>query len=108
MTATVIRIMLGAVLLLAGNGYCLSGSICGKDLNNDGQITTNEFQQCLVIANNNLCPIDLIDCQMVKDAPGLSPRLQLPLPFEWFAIPVLRCFLWKYPDQAGQHEQLPE
>jgi conjugal transfer mating pair stabilization protein TraN len=65
----IVWIMVAAILLPAGNGYSLSGSICGKDLDGNGSITNNEFQQCISIGSDHLCPIDLADCQMNGNVP---------------------------------------
>ena len=64
-----VSIMAAVLVLHAGYGHALSGSICGKDLNGDGQITQNEFQQCITLGNDHLCPIDLTDCRMTGNVP---------------------------------------
>jgi hypothetical protein len=59
-------IMAAAILLQAGTGHALSGSVCGKDLNGDGQITQDEFRQCISTGAGSLCPIDAVACRLTN------------------------------------------
>jgi conjugal transfer mating pair stabilization protein TraN len=41
----------------------LTGQVCGKDANNDGQLSAGEFRPCVTGVKGSLCPIDAVDCQ---------------------------------------------
>lgn len=60
-----------------GSGGSGDGRVCGKDFNGDGELSPDEFRQCLSTSGGYLCPIDVAPCSSASNS-NLCPLGNFP------------------------------